>query len=63
MSVLDNPLVVLAVVAAGVAGWWRLTRKAPWDEPGDLSNLREEQRRYAEARDRRDRDEEDPRPR
>lgn len=63
MSLLDSPLVVLAVVVGGVGLWWRLTRKVPWDEPGDLSNLREEQRRYAEARDRQDRDEEAPRPR
>jgi hypothetical protein len=62
MSVLDSPLVVLAAVVAGVVGWWWFTHKAPWDEPGELSNLREEQRRYAAAQDRLDRDEEDPRP-
>jgi hypothetical protein len=63
MGFLDSPLVVLAVVVAAVAGWWWFTRKAPWDGPGELSRLREEQRRYTEARDRLDRDEEDPHPR
>jgi hypothetical protein len=63
MSVLDNPLVVLAVVVVGVVAWWRLTRKAPWSGPGELSNLRGEQQRYQEARDRIDRDEDAPPPR
>jgi hypothetical protein len=63
MSVLDSPVVVLAVVVAAVVGWWRFTRKAPWDGPGELSRLREEQRRYLDARDRLARDEDDPRPR
>ena len=63
MSVLDSPLVVLVVVVVGVAGWWWFTRKAPWDGPGELSRLREEQRRYQEARDRLGTDEDDPRPR
>ena len=62
MSVLDSPLVVLAVVVTGVGAWWWLTRKAPWREPGDLETLREEQRRYLDARDRLDTDEDDPRP-
>ncbi len=61
MSLVDSPLVVVAVVVAVVVGWWRFTRKAPWHGPGELSTLREEQHRYLEARDRIDR-EEDPVP-
>ena len=57
MSFFDNPLVILAVVVAVVVLWWRFTRKAPWSGPGELSNLREEQHRYLEARDRIDREE------
>ena len=49
MSVLDSPLVVLVVVVAGVVVWWRLTRGASWDAPGDPSTQREKQERYRRA--------------
>ena len=62
LSVLDSPLVVQTAGVVGIGVWW-LTYKAPWSEPGDLETVGGEQRRYVDARDRLDTDENAHRPR